>query len=226
MPVAQGHAGVVFERFAEPPRRVLVVAQDEARQLGHNFIGTEHILLALVGDESSAPARVLARMGADHGRLRQAVEGRQVPLGGPRLDRVEFTPEAKKALELSLRESLRLGHNYVGSEHVLLGVLRDDRSAAAELLRAMAADLEDVRRQVVEGFVPVAPTVTAFSVDGPHCHRCGQRLDLRFRDMEASGDDWTGPSEARSVTVVYCGLCGTVLATLAPPIGRDHLDDQ
>ena len=136
-------------RFDQQARRVVVLAQEEARTLDHNYIGTEHILLGLIR-EGGAAARALESPGISLDAVRQQVEqiigrGQQAPSG-----HVPFTKRAKKALELSLRESLQLGHNYIGTEHILLGLLREGDGVAVQVLVKLDADLNQVRQQVLQ----------------------------------------------------------------------------
>jgi len=140
----------MFERFTDRSRRVIVLAQEEARMLDHNYIGTEHILLGLIRESDGCAARALESLEISLGAVRQQVEeiigrGQEAP-SGP----VPFTPRAKKVLALSLRESLQLGHNYIGTEHILLGLLREGDGVAAQVLVRLGADLNRVRQQVIQ----------------------------------------------------------------------------
>jgi len=139
----------VFERFTDRGRRVLVLAQEEARLLGHSFIGTEHILLGLIHEGDGVAAKALEAVDIHLEAVRSEVEKTvglcgQAPAGSP-----PFTPRAKKVLELSLREALQLGHNYIGTEHMLLGLIREGEGVAAQVLTALGADLARVRQQVI-----------------------------------------------------------------------------
>jgi ATP-dependent Clp protease ATP-binding subunit ClpA len=139
----------MFERFTDRARRVVVLAQEEARMLNHNYIGTEHILLGLIHEGDGSAAKALELLGISLGAVRQEVEeiighGKQAPSG-----HIPFTPRAKRVLELSLREALQLGHNYIGTEHILLGLIREGEGVAALVLTRLGADLERVRQQVV-----------------------------------------------------------------------------
>jgi len=139
----------MFERFTDKARRVVVLAQEEARMLNHNYIGTEHILLGLIHEGEGLAAKALTSLGISLQAVRQQVEeiigqGQQAPSG-----HIPFTPRAKKVLELSLREALQLGHNYIGTEHILLGLLREGEGVAAQVLVRLGADLNRVRRQVI-----------------------------------------------------------------------------
>src|SRR5215472_4939372 len=138
----------MFERFTDRARRVMVLAQEEARMLNHNYIGTEHILLGLIHEGEGVAAKALESLGISLEAVRRQVEeiigqGLQAPSG-----HIPFTPRAKKVLELSLREALQLGHNYIGTEHILLGLIREGDGVAAQVLVKLGADLNRVRQQV------------------------------------------------------------------------------
>jgi ATP-dependent Clp protease ATP-binding subunit ClpC len=140
----------VFERFTDRARRVLVLAQEEARLLNHSFIGTEHILLGLIHEGEGVAAKALEQLGISLEAVREKVEetiglSGTAPTGSP-----PFTPRAKKVLELSLREALQLGHNYIGTEHMLLGLVREGEGVAAQVLVSLGADLTRVRQQVIQ----------------------------------------------------------------------------
>ena len=140
----------MFERFTDRARRVVVLAQEEARMLNHNYIGTEHILLGLIHEGEGVAAKALESLGISLEGVRQQVEeiigqGQQAPSG-----HIPFTPRAKKVLELSLREALQLGHNYIGTEHILLGLIREGEGVAAQVLIKLGADLNRVRQQVLQ----------------------------------------------------------------------------
>jgi ClpA/ClpB-like protein/UvrB/UvrC motif-containing protein len=140
----------MFDRFTDRARRVVVLAQEEARMLNHNFIGTEHLLLGLVHEEQGVAAKALESLGIRLEAVRQEVEqivgrGRQAPSG-----HIPFTPHAKKALELAQRESIDLGHGFIGTEHLLLGLVREGNGVAAQVLVRLGADLNRVRQQVIQ----------------------------------------------------------------------------
>jgi len=140
----------MFERFTDRARRVVVLAQEEARMLNHNYIGTEHILLGLIHEGEGVAAKALESLGISLEAVREQVEeiigqGQQAPSG-----HIPFTPRAKKVLELSLREALQLGHNYIGTEHILLGLIREGEGVAAQVLVKLGADLNRVRQQVIQ----------------------------------------------------------------------------
>jgi ATP-dependent Clp protease ATP-binding subunit ClpA len=138
----------MFERFTDRARRVVVLAQEEARMLNHNYIGTEHLLLGLIHEGEGVAAKALESLGISLEAVRLQVEeiigrGLQAPSG-----HIPFTPRAKKVMELSLREALQLGHDYIGTEHILLGLIREGEGVAAQVLVRLGGDLIGVRRQV------------------------------------------------------------------------------
>ena len=140
----------MFQRFTDRARRVVGLAQEEARVLNHSYVGTEHILLGLIHEGKGVAAKALESLGIGLDAVRQQVEevigqGRYAPSG-----HIPFTPQAKKVLELSLQEALRLGHNYVGTEHILLGLLREGDGVAAQVLVRLGADLNRVRQEVIQ----------------------------------------------------------------------------
>jgi ATP-dependent Clp protease ATP-binding subunit ClpC len=140
----------LFERFTDRARRVLVLAQEEARLLNHNFIGTEHILLGLIHEGEGVAAKALESLGISLEAVREKVEETIGPAGSSTTGSPPFTPRAKKVLELSLREALQLGHNYIGTEHMLLGLVREGEGVAAQVLVSLGADLSRVRQQVIQ----------------------------------------------------------------------------
>jgi len=142
----------MFERFTDRARNVVVLAQDEARMLNHNYIGTEHILLGLIHESQGLAAHALTSLGIGLEPARQQVaeivgRGKKSPSG-----HIPFTPRAKKILEFSLREALQLGHNYIGTEHILLGLIREGEGegVAVEVLVNLGADLKRVRQEVIQ----------------------------------------------------------------------------
>jgi ATP-dependent Clp protease ATP-binding subunit ClpA len=147
----------MFERFTDRARKTIVLAQEEARRLQHNYIGTEHLLLGLLAEADGFAGRAVSRFGLDLAAGREDVLtiiglGKKQPTG-----HIPFTPRAKKCLELSLRESLALGHDYIGTEHILLGIVREGDGVAARILEKHAASLAAVRAAVLE-LLPVEPT--------------------------------------------------------------------
>jgi ATP-dependent Clp protease ATP-binding subunit ClpA len=218
---------IVFERFTERGRRVMVLAQEEARLLGHNFIGTEHLLLGIIHEGEGVAAQVLERLGISLESVRAKVEE---TMGAPATaagGAPPFTPRAKRVLELSLREALQLGHNYIGTEHILLGIIREGEGVGAHVLVDLGADLPTVRQQVVQllsGYtgkdpdVPVLrspagrvfPSRTAPSGSPPDCPHCRSALEgsARLRRLEVV-DEAGGVT--RAFAVVFCTACGRSL---------------
>jgi Clp amino terminal domain, pathogenicity island component/UvrB/uvrC motif len=140
----------MFERFTDQARRIVVLAQEEARMLNHGNIGTEHILLALIREGTGTAARALAALGITEEAARQQVEE---IIGPGRQDRprghIPFTPRGKKTLELSLREAIALGNNFIGTEHILLALLREGENPATQVLNRLGADPASVRQEVI-----------------------------------------------------------------------------
>jgi ATP-dependent Clp protease ATP-binding subunit ClpA len=183
----------MFERFTDRARRVVVLAQKEARFLNHNYIGTEHLLLGLAHEGQGVAAKALESLGIRLEAIRSQVQeiigqGQGAPSG-----HIPFTPRAKKVLELSLRESQQLGHNYIGTEHILLGLVREGEGVAAQVLVRLGGDLPRVRQQVIGllsgsaggaeaagGMRPVAMTVPE------DLREAGERLAEVRRQKEAA----------------------------------------
>ena len=146
----------MFERFTERARHVVVLAQGEARGFKHNYIGTEHILLGLLREEEGVAARVLGSLEITAEKVRDEVaqivgQGEESTSG-----QIPFTPRAKKVLELALREALRIGHNYIGTEHILLGLVRENEGVAARIMLDLGADAERVRDEVLNALGPLS----------------------------------------------------------------------
>jgi ATP-dependent Clp protease ATP-binding subunit ClpC len=182
----------MFERFTERARRVVVLAQEESRMLNHNYIGTEHILLGLVreGEGEGVAAKALESLGISLEAVRQQVEeiigqGQQAPSG-----HIPFTPRAKKVLELSLREAQQLGHNYIGTEHILLGLIREGSGVAAQVLVKLGADLNRARQQVVQ-LLHGRPGEDLISEDSPLPGGVLTRVDSLDRRLAAI-ERWVG----------------------------------
>jgi ATP-dependent Clp protease ATP-binding subunit ClpC len=140
----------MFERFTDRARRVIVLAQEEAGALDHNYIGTEHILLGLIREGDGVAAKALEALGVGLAAMRQQVEEIVGRGQGPRSGHIPFTPRAKKVLELSLREAVRLGHNYIGTEHILLGLIREGDGVAVRILTGCGVRLDQAREQVIQ----------------------------------------------------------------------------
>jgi hypothetical protein len=183
----------VFERFTDRARRVLVLAQEEARLLNHGFIGTEHILLGLIHEGDGVAAQALAEMEISLEAVRAEVEdviglSTTIPMGSP-----PFTPRAKKVLELSLREAIQLGHNYIGTEHMLLGLVREGEGVAAQVLVSLGADLARVRETVIQLLAGEVGSETGSSGPGA-------------REPARGWRSW-GPSRTRA-RIAVCSFCG------------------
>jgi ATP-dependent Clp protease ATP-binding subunit ClpC len=176
----------MFERFTDRARRVVVLAQEEARMLNHNYIGTEHILLGLIHEGEGVAAKALESLGISLEGVRQQVEeiigqGQQAPSG-----HIPFTPRAKKVLELSLREALQLGHNYIGTEHILLGLIREGEGVAAQVLVKLGADLNRVRQQVIQllsGYQGKEPAAAGAGASGEAAPSTSLVLDQFGRNL-------------------------------------------
>jgi ATP-dependent Clp protease ATP-binding subunit ClpC len=222
----------VFERFTDRARRVVVLAQEEARLLDHNYIGTEHLLLGLIQEQDGVAAKALVAMGVRLETVRSQVEemigrGHDVPRG-----HIPFTPRAKKVLELSLREALQLGHNYIGTEHILLGLVREGDGVAAQVLNNLMVNLDRVRQTVIQllsGYqastgephpserVPGAISEPAFvpaeGQSGPRCPGCRGELaeTAVHRTLEVPSEEEDG--ETVSVRLLFCKTCGRALGT-------------
>lgn len=140
----------MFERFTERARRIVVLAQEEARLLKHSHIGTEHVLLGLVAEGEGVAAKALVNCDVELEQVRKEVvaiigEGEQAPSG-----HIPFTPRAKKVMELAMREALQLGHNYIGTEHILLGLIREGEGIAAQVLHNVGVEMGVVRKEVIK----------------------------------------------------------------------------
>lgn len=147
----------MYERFTDRARRVVILAQEEVRLFGHTTVGTEHLLLGLIREGDGIAARVLTSLGFTIEGLRTQVE-EIIGQGEERLSgHIPFTPRAKKVIELSLREALQLGHNYVGTEHLLLGLIREGEGVGAQMLERDGTDLISIRRAVIEHLNGLAP---------------------------------------------------------------------
>jgi Clp amino terminal domain, pathogenicity island component len=148
----------MFERFTDRARRVVVLAQEEAGLLNHNYIGTEHILLGLIHEREGVAARALTELGISLETIRVEVveiigRGQTAPTG-----HIPFTPRSKKVLELSLREALQLGHNYIGTEHILLGLIREGEGVGAQVLVKLGGSLDRVRQEVIRVLSAAGPS--------------------------------------------------------------------
>jgi ATP-dependent Clp protease ATP-binding subunit ClpC len=219
----------VFERFTDRARRAVVLAQEEARMLNHDYIGTEHLLLGLVREYDGIAGKALTSLGISlegvRGQVEQIIgQGQAAPRG-----HIPFTSRAKKVLELALREALQLGHNYIGTEHILLGLIREGEGVAAQVLQSLGVDLSLARQAVIQllaGYAieaaaggetlgarvePVAVPVEMVGDDAPTCPNCFGSLDeaLAVKVLETTADD-----EPFSVKIAYCSRCGVALGAV------------
>ena len=214
----------MFERFTDKARRVVVLAQEEARMLDHDYIGTEHILLGLIHEGEGIAAEALTTMGIRLEAVRWQVEqiigrGQAQPAG-----HIPFTARAKKVLELALREALQLGHNYIGTEHILLGLVREGEGVAAQVLQKLGADLNRVRQTVIRrlGEMGQSPSMEPMAREevegeserrGPRCPRCNADLAVfaTYRAITVPDEEETA---ARKAAFVFCRSCSYTLGML------------
>jgi len=177
----------VFERFTDSTRRVVVLAQEEARHLNHSYIGTEHLLLGLMAEGESPAALALDDLGYDREAVRDGVEeiigrGQEATSKDP----VPFSPRAKKILELSLRESLALSHPFIGPEHLLLGLLREREGVGAQILLAQGPSLDVIRQRVLErvGTGPAPVTARQFTSGPTRMEEILNNIERRLEAIE------------------------------------------
>ena len=206
----------MFERFTDRARRVVILAQEEARLLNHNYIGTEHVLLGLIHEHEGVAAKALESLDISLEAVRGQVEeiigqGAKPPSG-----LIPFTPRAKRVLELSLREALQLGHNYIGTEHILLGLIREGEGVAAQVLVKLGADLARVREQVVH-LLATLGEVSSSASGGESERVVGEPLGQPVTASRRLGNASTSPAggrwRRRSGTR---GLSGLVIMWLWP----------
>jgi len=216
----------MFERFTDTSRRVVVSAQEQARSLNHNYIGTEHLLLGILAMPESAAAQVLIGSGVDLGAARASVMA-IIGMGGASPEgHIPFTPRAKKVLALSLREALQLSHKSIRSEHLLLALLREGEGVAAQVLIASGVDIAVLRGKVLDSVADArrgeaAESSTAFVSDvislrgeaAARCSHCSSALGspIGLVRTRAVSDD----GESRDVVLVVCPTCGGTLGALS-----------
>jgi len=201
----------VFERFTDRARKIVVFAQQEARLLNHDYIGTEHLLLGLIREGEGVAAKALESMGISLEAVRAEVVGAVGEGGGTPPGHIPFTARAKKVLELSLREALQLGHDYIGTEHILLGLIREGQGVAAQVLEKLGADLDGVREsvnQLLSGMGITASSEGAPPEEFPICPSCSAPLaaTLKIRTIDVPEGE-----EIAHVRVAHCGRCGLAL---------------
>ena len=200
----------MFERFTNAARRVIVLAQEESRLLGHDHIGTEHLLLGLVADREGIAAGVLTELGIDLGTARSEVE--EVVGRGDEMARghIPFTPRAKKALESSLRAALDLNADHIGTEQILLGIVHDYEGAAAAVLAKHGASPEAVRAHVRSRLEAGPAPVPA----PPVCGRCGATLTDALTTTEVQLPEHEGDGRL-AVAFARCASCGAVVGVFS-----------
>jgi len=189
----------MFERFTDGARRVVVLAQEEARMLGHHHIGSEHLLLGLAHDESGVAAHVLTAAGITLERARVQVEELASPGSRSPMGHIPFTRQAKRILELSLREALEQKKSYIGTEHILLGLIREAGGAGAQIIQRLGGSLSDIRQQVLEAASAAPPDVALDeaeagvwawppALDFARSARIQAQANIEFREVLASID--------------------------------------
>jgi ATP-dependent Clp protease ATP-binding subunit ClpA len=208
------HGGLMFERFTNRARHVVVLAQEEARRLHHNYIGTEHVLLGLLGEPEGVAARVLEGFGMSLEGTREEVKaiigtGKKAPSG-----HIPFTPRAKKTLEYALREAVQLHHTYIGTEHILLGVIREGDGVGAKILKQHSADLAPIRTAVLDLLVPGVPAGGAR----------GRRWLRRFATAGPGGaSEPEEQPELRTTPAADTSLSEAARLAGSQPVGSHHL---
>ena len=208
------HGGLMFERFTNRARHVVVLAQEEARRLHHNYIGTEHVLLGLLGEPEGVAARVLEGFGMSLDGTREEVEA-IIGIGkGQQTGHIPFTPRAKKTLEYALREALQLHHNYIGTEHILLGVIREGDGVGAKILKQHSADLAPIRTAILDLLLPGVPAAGAR----------GRRWLRRFAGADPGETSEPGEqSELRTTPAADISLSEAARLAGSQPVGSHHL---
>ena len=224
----------MFERFTDRARRVIVLAQEEARQLKHDSIGTEHLLLGLLSERDGVAAQALAAMDITLDAARAQVEEKAGPGTAAPAGNIPFTPRAKKTLELSLREALELAHTSIGTEHILLGMVQVDTKMGAgvgvEVLRVLGAEPDAIRQQVMALISESGPESVrggawsrpaAASQDPPTGPLCLQCRALTAETAKTAAVTIPGPrGEALPFVAIYCGMCGATYGLLPGPTGE------
>jgi len=213
----------MFEQFTDDARRTVVLAQEEARLLKHNYIGTEHLLLALAREGQGRAHDALRATGVSRDQVADQVREMIGEGGSPPEVHIPFTPRSKKVLELSLRETMKLKDHEIRPEHILLGLLTEGEGVAVQILVRLGADRSKIRA-IAEGRTfagPVSepgmasrsPRPSPGGSTGPQCLRCGSELEntIRVRAVDVPGEEG---AEGVSVRLLYCGVCGAVVSSL------------
>ena len=221
---AGGTLEEVFERFTDRARRVLTLAIEEARLLNHPFIGTEHILLGLIHEGEGVGAQALESLGISGEAVREKVEEAVGMAGTSPTGSPPFTPRAKKVLELALREALQLNHRHIGTEHILLGIVREGEGLASVVLVSLGADPLRVRQEVMKlvsggqepqgagpGDDPRGTRARPAPAAEPRCPQCLRSMgsSAHYRGFSVASD--SGGLDPLSILVVYCRQCGATL---------------
>jgi ATP-dependent Clp protease ATP-binding subunit ClpC len=227
----------MFERFTDRARRVVVLAQEEARLLDHEHIGTEHLLLGLLSERDGVAAQALAQMDITLDAARAQVEQKVGRGTAATSGYIPFTPRAKKTLELSLREALELAHNSIGTEHILLGMVQVDTKlgpgVGVEVLRVLGAEPDAIRRHVMALISESGPESVrgdawsrpaAASQDPPTGPLCMQCRALTAETAHTAAVTIPGPQgEALPFIAIYCGMCGATYGLLPRPRSNQDL---
>jgi ATP-dependent Clp protease ATP-binding subunit ClpC len=211
----------MFERFNDRARRVLVLTQEEARLLNHDVIGTEHLLLGLIHEQRGIPAQVLTTLGITAERARNQVELVVGIAVGEPSGSAPFSPRVKKVLELSLREALQNNHNYIGPEHLLLGLVTEGQGTGARVIQELGVELSQVRQAVLQEMSdyhekPGADEASGEleSSDAPRCAGCSGDLELALRYRSMTIPPTSPDPFPLKVDVIYCNRCGRVVSIL------------
>jgi ATP-dependent Clp protease ATP-binding subunit ClpC len=227
----------MFERFTDRARRVVVLAQEEARLLDHEYIGTEHLLLGLLSERDGVAAQALAALDITLEAARAQVEQKVGRGTAATAGYIPFTPRAKKTLELSLREALELAHNSIGTEHILLGMVQVDTKlgpgVGLEVLRVLGAEPDAIRRHVMALISESGPESVrgdawsrpaAASQDPPTGPLCMQCRALTAETAHTAAVTIPGPQgEALPFIAIYCGMCGATYGLLPRPRSHEGL---
>ena len=176
-----------FDKFTDRARKVLTLAQDEAQRFNHNYIGTEHLLLGLVREGEGVAARVLENMNVELSKVRTAVEFIIGRGDRPVVGEVGLTPRAKRVIELAIDEARRLGHNYIGTEHLLLGLVREGEGIAAGVLESLGVNLDKVRHQVIHVLSQSSSTAPPRRRSGPSKTPNLDQLGINLTEAARSG---------------------------------------
>jgi ATP-dependent Clp protease ATP-binding subunit ClpC len=209
----------MFERFTSKARKALVFAEEAARDLNHNYLGTEHMLLGLLPDNQSVAARVLESLDIATKVIRTQIEDIVIKGAQPSSETyLPFTPKAKKVLEFSLREALQLEHNYIGTEHLLLGIIREGESGAAQVMQTLGADLNRVRTQVL--------AVLEIELRKQETQPVNAESSFEIVKLLSNATDATLPQESQSIMQLVVAGLRTNSAEIAPLLKMQGIDAE